>query len=155
MKKYLFLINAKMYSFLCVFSVLNLGIHIGFHVGVYTQINRTPSPSFEYLIFVVAYLLFYWIARSLYMERECCSGKNCVVLALITLVSASLFWLLILNGNLNEIQEGLYEAHKWIDRWTIIVYPAVLLCVSLIICVNYTVCAVQIRKENKALGWKW
>lgn len=149
MKKYLLSINAKLCILLCVFSVFNLGIHVGFHVGVYTQINRTPSPSFEYLVFVIVYLIFCWIAYNLYMEREFCSGKGCIIMGTVTLALISLFWIPVLIGNFEAIQAGLQD---WMDKWQFIVFPSVLFGVSLIICVNYIICAIQIRKENKALG---
>ena len=151
MKKYLLSINAKLCILLCAISVLNLGIHIGFHIGVHKRIDRPPSPTFEYLLFVIVYLIICWISHNLSVEHEWCSGKSCIITGTVTLALISLFWALVLIGNFEEIQAGLQD---WMDKWQFIVFPAVLFVISLIICINYIICAVQIRKENKALGLK-
>ena len=149
MKKCLLSINAKLCILLCVSSVLNLGIHIGFQVGVHERIGIPPSPSFEYLWFVIVYLIICWASHTLYVERELCSGKSCIITGTVTLALISLFWTLVFIGNFEAIQAGLQD---WIDRWQFIVFPSVQFAISLIICISYIICAVEIRKENKALG---
>ena len=141
MKEILLTINSKLYAFLCNVSMLFLCIRIGY------TLNYTPQ--FDYLILVTAYWILYKIARYLLKEQEYCSGKSCCAMAIFTLVSISGYWISLINSNFREIQNGFPDPGGLYNKLAIIVYPAVLFVISVIIFINYSVCANEIRKANK------
>lgn len=144
MKQNLLTVNSKLYAFLRNVSIFYLAITIGY--------NLDRTPGFDYLIFVAGYWILYVIARYLLNERECCSGKSCCLMAIITLASISGYWFILLNNRSWDIQNGFPDPDGLYNKLGIIVYPAVLFVTSVIICINYLVCANEIRKENKALS---
>lgn len=144
MKQNLLTINAKLYEFLRNVSIFYLAINIGYTLD--------HTPSFDSLIFVAGYWILYAIARYLLNERECCSGKSCCAMAIFTLASISGYWFILLNNRSWDIQNGFPDPGGLYNKLGILVYPAVLFVTSVIICINYLVCANEIRKENKALS---
>ena len=136
MKEILLTVNSKLYTFLCNVSMLFFGIRIGY------TLNHTPQ--FDYLIFVAVYWILYKIALYLLKEQEYCSGKSCCAMAIFTLVSISGYWFVLLNNSFREIQNGFPDPGGLYNKLAIIVYPAVLFVISVIIFINYSVCANEI-----------
>ena len=73
-------------------------------------------------------------------------------MAALTPVPILSYWIVALISDLRYTREGYDALHRWFYILKVIVFPHALFIISLIICINYIICAVQIRKENKALG---
>lgn len=158
-RKNLFCINEKLYAFLFIVSVCFVGIYIGLFFSTW---ESRPSPLWydlspyfhKYSIFIMAVCGLQWIiAHYLHKEQECLSGKWCIGMAIFTPGFASLYWIPKVPKYFAYFREGLDDPNLWFERISFMVYT-ILLVFSLIICINYIICAVQIRKENKAVGWK-
>ena len=154
MRKNLLWFNVKSYAFLCIISIFYLGFKVGYPIGIATASGNEPYVQFDYLLFLVGYCVLWLISRCLLEEGELVSGKGCLVMGIFTFISISVYWISLLHNRFADIQKGFPEPGRINDIVAIIVYPAVLFIISLIICIIYIICAVQIRKENKALGWK-
>ena len=145
-------VNIKLYVLLVVISIFYSGFDVGYHTGISIAMNEAPSPRFDCLFFVIVYGILWLISRCLYTDYTFVSVKDCFGMAFFTLIFASGYWISLLMNRIEDVQSGFLYPGGWQDKIAIIMYPAVLFCVSLVISISYIICAVQIRKENKALG---
>ena len=122
----------------------------GFAFGVKFQINTyinywdTPYPI-EFFLFPAAYLILHRIALHLESEREYASGKGYYAMAIFTLGSITLYWVVLLINRFPDLQNGI-ENIPFVE---IVVFPAMLFVISAIIAVLYFICAAQTRKDLK------
>ena len=166
MRKKLLRLNEILYIFICVVLTCYFLINIGRRVQIavaYQLVN--PEQSIEtikkyylnYRLFVMLnpiaiYGIFWLIARYIRENDVLVSGKSCLAMAVFTMCLA-VFPIGSCFHTLADIPEIFSNLIEWFEGLTFLMC-AVLIVVSLVIVINYLICAVQIRKENKALGWK-
>ena len=166
MRKKLLWLNEILYILICVVLICYFLIDIGKQVQI-AAVNQLLNPEqsietikkyylsnreFHAIIPIVIYGIFWLIARYMRKDDVCVSGKGCLAMAVFTMCLA-----VFPMGNcfraLANIQEILGNFAKWFAGFELVMC-AILVAASLVIIINYLICAVQIRKENKAVGWK-
>lgn len=166
MRKYLLRINEILYILICVVLICYFLIDIGRQVQIATQaLIENPEQSIEtikkyYLnyrdfktpILIAIYGIFWLIARYMRKDDVCVSGKGCLAMAVFTMCLA-VFPTVSCFRTWAEGPEIFSNLTKWFRGLTFLMC-AILSVVSLVVIINYLICAIQIRKENKAVGWK-
>ena len=85
------------------------------------------------------------IALHLESEREYASVKGYYAMAIFTLGSMTLYWVVLLINRFPDLQNGI-ENIPFVE---IVAFPAMLFVISAIIAVLYFICAAQTRKDLK------
>ena len=166
MRKKLLWLNEILYILICVVLICYFLIDIGRQVQIATQaLIENPEQSIEtikkyYLnyrdfktpILIAIYGIFWLIARYMRKDDVCVSGKGCLAMAVFTMCLA-VFPTVSCFRTWAEGPEIFSNLTKWFRGLTFLMC-VILSVVSLVIVINYLICAVQIRKENKAVGWK-
>ena len=166
MRKKLLWFNEILYIFICVVLICYFLIDIGKQVQI-AAVNQLLNPEqsietikkyylsnreFHAIIPIVIYGIFWLIARSMQKNDVMVSGKGCIAMAVFTMCLA-VFPIVSCFRTWAEVPEIFSNLTKWFRGLTFLMC-VILSVVSLVIVINYLICAVQIRKENKALGWK-
>ena len=156
MRKNLLSFNKMLYVVLFIFTVFYLGITHGLYMQIYVEYGPGNVYSFEMpmkwaLVFTGAFVTLWLVSRYQYKNYEHISAKTCLFMAIITLPLVLPHWIPWLNKYSYFMKEA-KEIYLWYIRMVTVTYPTIVFVISLIICINYIICAVQIRKENKALG---
>ena len=146
MKRFLLASNAKLYALMIGISLLWAGFAFGVKFQINTYINYWDTPyPIEFFLFPAVYLILHRIALHLESEREYASGKGYYAMAIFTLGSMTLYWVVLLINRFPDLQHGI-ENIPFVE---IVVFPAMLFVISAIIAVLYFICAAQTRKDLK------
>lgn len=156
MRKILLAFNERLYALAFVATVFYMGMNYALYKQLEAESRRTYS--FQMLaavaiFFAVIYGVLWLIAYYHHKNHIHISVKSCLCMAILTPLLVLPHWIYWLIDYPQLIQKSA-EIFKWFIILTTFTYPAVLFAISLIICISYIICSVQIRKENKALGWK-
>ncbi len=166
MRKKLLWLNEILYIFIWVVLICYILIDIGRQVQIAAvQQLMNPEQSIEtikkyYLSYrdfktpipIAIYGIFWLIARCMRKEDIFVSGKGCLAMAVFTMCLA-VFPTVSCFRTWAEGPEIFSNLTKWFRGLTFLMC-AILSVVSLVVIINYLICAIQIRKENKAVGWK-
>ena len=146
MKRILLASNAKLYAIMAGVSLLWVGFVFGVQFQIYDHNNyRGTYYPWEFFLFPAVYLILHRIALHLESEREYDSGKGYYAMAIFTLGSMTLYWVVLLINRFPDLQNGI-ENIPFVE---IVAFPAMLFVISAIIAVLYFICAAQTRKDLK------
>ncbi|MBE6926505.1 MAG: hypothetical protein E7461_06640 [Ruminococcaceae bacterium] len=156
MRKILLPFNKTLYGALCIFTIFYLGITHGLYTQIYVEHGSWSVYSFEMpmkwaLVFTIVFVILWLCSRYQCKNHEHISAKTCLLMAGVTLPLILPHWIPWLSKYSYFMKEA-KEIYLWYIRMVTITYPTIVFVISLIICINYIICAIQIRKENKALG---
>ena len=156
MKKSILRVNCILYAVMFFVVICCFGIDIGRRAQILSEIYKTAQWShlrFDSLYIVAISGVLWLIAYHMYAEHTTVSGKSCLGYGIFTLASVSLYWIASFINRFDDIQKAFHNPREW---FTVVFFAEVtiLLLVSLAIFINYLICAIEIRKENKKVGWK-
>ena len=134
MKKTLLTWNVIFYAVLYSISLLRWGFVWGE--------SHHASGLGAAALFPAIYLFFLAIGIRFIRENEYCTAKRYYAMAVVTMAFISLVWGIAL---VSYIQGSMPSA----THFDIALYPAILFVISAAISVNYSICAVKTKKENR------
>ena len=133
MKKNLLISNVVLYAILYSISLVYMGYEYG--EGSLFPYPRGP----EYLLLPAVYLILLLRGIFLALDRGYGTSKSYSMMAIVTLAYPSLLW----GSWLFFYYQGRMTSASVVD---IVLYPAVLLAVSVAISILYFICAIRTRK---------